>query len=71
MTTRLSVTITAPTTNGQHGETRRAEKNELNDLLERFQQILTTSAAATTSFTVNDRNGNGLLTATYTPTASS
>lgn len=70
MTTRLSVTITAPTTNGQHGETRHAEKTELNDLLERFQQAFLNSPVATTSFTVADRNGNGLLSATYTPTAS-
>lgn len=70
MTTRLSVTITAPSTNGQHGETRRAEKNELVDLLERLQQVLAVSAQSTTSFTVNDRNSNALLTATYTPTAS-
>lgn len=70
MTTRLSVTIATPSTNAQHGETRKAEKNELVDLLERLQQALGSSAAATTSFTIGDRNGNGLLTATYTPTAS-
>lgn len=67
MTTRLSVTISTPSTIRQHGETRRAECNELVDLLERLQQQLGSSQP--TSGTIADRNGNGVLTFTYTPTA--
>ncbi|HEX4410560.1 MAG TPA: hypothetical protein VH206_17450 [Xanthobacteraceae bacterium] len=69
MTTRLSVTITTPSSIGQHGGTRRAECVELADLLGRLAQQLGSTQA--TSGTINDRNGNGLLTYTYTPTASS
>ena len=70
MSTRLSITIATPGTLSKHGETRRAEKNMCNDLLDRFQTVFENSPQATTSFTVNDRNGEGTLTATYTPTAS-
>jgi len=68
MTTRLSVTISTPGTLRKHGETRKAECVMLVDLLERLQQLL--GASQTTSGTINDLNGEGLLTWTYTPTAS-
>lgn len=71
MTTGLSVTITQAATSGNLGGTRRSEKQEYSDLLERLQQVLVSSAQTTTSFTINDRNGGANLTATYTPIASS
>jgi len=70
MSTRLSVTIATPATLTKHGETRRAEKNMLIDLLDRFQIAFENAPQATTSFTITDRNNEGLLTATYTPSAS-
>lgn len=69
MTTGLSVTITQAT-GGALGGSRRSEKNEYSDLLERLQQIITTCPAATTTGTINDRNGGGNLSWTYTPVAS-
>lgn len=70
MTTGLSITITQAT-GGNLGGSRRSEKQEYSDLLERLQQVLVSSAQATTSFTISDRNGGSNLTATYTPVASS
>lgn len=68
MTTGLSVTITQAT-GGKLGGSRRAECVEYSDLLERLQQVLVSTQG--TSGTINDRNGSGNLTWTYTPVASS
>jgi hypothetical protein len=66
MTTRYTCTIT--TNAASDGATRASETQNIADLLLKAAQVV--QSTHSTSGTINDRNGNGTLTYTYTPTAS-
>jgi hypothetical protein len=65
MTTRYTCTIT--TQGASDGPTRASECQCIADMLQRAAQVI--QSTRVTSGTITDRNGNGSLTFTYTPTA--
>jgi hypothetical protein len=65
MATRFTLTMTTSITDGA---SMRAECTQIAEMLERTAQKI--QSTHTPSGTINDRNGFGTVTFTYTPTAS-